>query len=207
MKRLFLTSSIDEVASHVAKKIDKKGLKLIFIKTASETESDLSWLEKDREALVKAGFKVTDYTLTGKTRADIEKTLKNTDVIFFSGGNTFYLLQRIQETKSADVIRKFVENGKIYIGSSAGSIVAGPDIYPSYRIDNVKKAPNLKGYIGLGLIDVVVLPHWGSNHFKKLYMKTRLKHIYNTDYKLILLNDYQYLEVKDNIYHIEEISH
>ena len=40
-------------------------------------------------------------------------------------------------------MKTLVSKGKIYIGTSAGSIVAGPDIYPVYYIDAAKVAKNL----------------------------------------------------------------
>jgi dipeptidase E len=131
MKKLLLTSSVFNVGSAIVRRFGKMGSRLTCINTASEVEKgDLWWLRKDRESLVKAGFEVVDYTVTGKTKGDVEKELGKTDVIFFSGGNVFYLLQQIQHVGCADSIRKFVANGKPYIGSSAGSVIAGPDVWP-----------------------------------------------------------------------------
>jgi len=206
MKKLFLTSSASHVVSDIFKRINKKNFKLVFVTTASETkEGDLEWLKRDRDALVKCGFIVTDYTFTGKTRTEIEKVLNQSDVLYMSGGNVFYLLQVIQQSGCGEVIRKFVEQGKIYIGSSAGSIVAGPDIYPVHRLDTVKDAPLLKDYEGLGLVDVVIFPHWGSEHFKDRYLNQRLEHAYNMKNKIILLTDKQYLLVENDFYKIIEV--
>ena len=208
MKRLFLTSALSEVANDIAKKIHCKGLKLAFILTASEVEKgDLWWLRADREALVEMGFDLFDYTLTGKTKVDVKNGLINADVLFFSGGNTFYLLQKIQESDSAEVIKEFVENGKVYIGSSAGSLIAGPDIYPVRFADDIKMAPKLNGYKGFELVDFITLPHWGHEDFKKAYLDGLINSIYNNDHKTILLTNYQYIEVKDDEFKIEETIH
>ena len=207
-KRIFLTSSVKLVAKDIAKKIGgAKNKKLLYIYTACEKKLGEAWQKDDRKALVNAGFKVFDYTITGKTKEAIAKEVKNVDVIYFTGGNTFYLLEQIQLTGSADVFRKAVINGKIYIGTSAGSIIAGPDIFPVYRLDKVKEAKKLRGYKGLNLVDFVVLPHWGSKHFKNLYLNQRLAHTYNTKNKLIILNDYQYIEVELDWYRFVEIAH
>ncbi|MFA5000507.1 MAG: Type 1 glutamine amidotransferase-like domain-containing protein [Patescibacteria group bacterium] len=207
-KKIFLTSSVNFVAKDIAKKIGgAKNRRLLYIYTACELKLGERWQREDRDALVKAGFVVSDYTVTGQTKMSIAKEVKKADVIYFSGGNTFYLLQQIQLSRSIGIFRNAVKAGKIYIGTSAGSIVAGPDIYPTYRLDNAKQAPKLKGYKGLGLVDFVVLPHWGSRHFKERYLNQRLAHNYNTKNKLILLNDYQYIEIKDDWYRIVEIKH
>ena len=208
MKRLFLASAVSEVASDIAKKIDCKGLKLAFIMTASEVEKgDLWWLRADREALVKMGFNLFDHTLTNKTKSDVKKDLEKADVLFFSGGNTFYRLQKIQESDSAEVIKKFVEGGKIYIGSSAGSLIAGPDIYPVRFADDIKMASKLKNYKGFGFVDFMVLPHWGHEDFKKAYLDGLIKSIYNNEHKTILLTNYQYIEVNGDTYKVEEVKH
>ena len=207
MKKLFLASSVDVVAPDIAKHLPAKGLKLVFINTPAEGEDgDKQWLENDRAALVKEGFVVSDYTVTGKTSTEIKDHLAEFDVIFISGGNTFYALEKIQQSGCAEIIHDYVEQGKIYIGSSAGSVLAGPDIYPSYYVDAIEKAPNLKGYRGLDLIDVVVLPHWGNDYFKELYLNKRLEHVYTPDHKIILLTDNQYLSVENDKYEIIDVS-
>ena len=206
-KKIFLTSSINKVAADIAKKLGgAKKRKVLYIYTACEKRFGEKWQKDDRNALVKAGFEVGDYTITGKTVETIKKDFKKVDIIYFSGGNTFYLLEKIQQTKCANVIRDFVNSGKIYIGTSAGSVVAGPDIYPVYSLDKISEAPKLKGYKGLGLVDFVIFPHWGSEHFKERYLNQRLAHSYNLKNKLIILNDNQYIEVKDDFYKIVDIK-
>lgn len=207
-KKIFLTSSVKLVAKDIAKKIGgAKNKQLLYIYTACELKLGEKWQKEDRNALAKAGFKIVDYTITSKNKRDISQKVSQSDAIYFSGGNTFYLLQQIQLSQSANVFKRAVNSGKIYIGTSAGSIVAGPDIYPSYKLDNVRQAPKLKGYHGLGLVDFVVLPHWGSKHFKDRYLNQRLAHNYNTKYKLILLNDYQYIQIESDWYRIVEVKH
>lgn len=206
MKKLFLTSTASSVVSDIVKYLPRRRLSLVFIKTAAEVEKgDLWWLKKDRKSLVDVGFTVTDYTITGKTRQVIQQDLKKYDILFFSGGNTFYLLEKIQHSGCASVIKDFVESGKIFIGSSAGSIIAGPDTYPLYRLDNVKKATHLKGYEGLSLVDFVVFPHWGTDDFKELYLNRRLAHAYTTKHKIILLTDNQYIRVEGDMYKIVDV--
>ncbi len=204
MKRLFLTSSVNLVAEDIIRHIpNAKGMKLAFISTASEGEKgDKIWLNEDRQALVNARFDVFDYTVTGKKRDRIKQDLYSADVIFFSGGNTFYLLEKIQQSDCMEVIRTFINKGKIYIGSSAGSVIAGPDIYPAKRLDNASKAPNIKGYEGFGFVNFVVFPHWGSREFKNLYLKQRFSHAYTENHAIILLTNYQYVLAEDDMYKI-----
>jgi dipeptidase E len=193
---IFLCSSISSVAHDVAKHfpISPKKLKLLFIDTAAEVEKgDKSWLRHDRQSLVKAGFHVHDYTLTGKTKKQVREKVEAFDVIYVSGGATFHLLEKVKQTAFDKVVRAQVKKGIHYIGSSAGALVAGPNIGPAKDLDNWKIAPKLKDYSAIGLVDFVTMPHWGSSFFKKSYLKHRLEGAYNTDYCLILLTDHQYI--------------
>ncbi len=207
MKRLFLTSSVSYVARDIAKKINGlKGMKLVFINTPAELEKeDLSWQDNDRNSLVDIGFDVFDYTITGKSKEQIKKDLANSDVIYISGGNQFYLLQRIQESGCAQVIKDYVNGGKIYIGTSAGSMIAGPNQYVGYRPDLMEGVKKLKGYQGLGLVDFIIFPHWGSEDFKEKYLGFRMKHSYTEKDKIILLTNYQYVKVEEDIYKIIDV--
>ena len=207
MKKLFLTSSVSFVASDIAQKIDqKKYKKLAFISTAAEVEAgDKAWLQNDKDALITSGFDVFEYSLTNKNVEQVRRDLQEADVLFFSGGNTFYLLEKIQQSNSAEFFQEQIEKGVMYIGSSAGSIVAGPNIEIVKHLDSIAQAPNLQGYEGLSLVDFVVMPHWGSNSFRELYLGSRMEQMYRKDYKVILLTDRQYVHVQDDWYRIEEI--
>lgn len=211
MTTLFLTSSVHAVAHDLVRHFQHgtKGLRLAFIDTAAEADGgDKSWLRDDRDALTGVGFDVFDFTFTGKTQKEIREELSKADVLYVSGGNSFYLMQQIQQTGAAKVLHELVlKQGKPYIGTSAGSVIAGPDTYPVYRLDKVEKAPKLKGYKGLGLVNFVIMPHWGSDHFKNLYLHQRLEHVYVEDqHPLIFLTDSQYVYVKDENFQIIEVK-
>lgn len=202
MRKLFLTSSVSDVASHLASKLDLTNDKsLVFITTPVETkdeQSDLSWLKADRQSLVDNGFEVTDYTITGKTSEQLVSDLSFFSYIYISGGNTYYLLLKSLESGFIPVIKDLVNvQGKIYIGTSAGSIIAGPRC-PDYLLadDEVSKIQNQPGY---GLVNFTVLPHWGSETFKEKYLDTRFAIAYRENQvPLILLTDSQYIAVEDD---------
>jgi len=208
MKRLFLTSSVNMCAKEVAAEIGKTGLTLVFINTAAEIEEgEKSWEDDDRTALIEAGFVVTDYTISNKTKQQLESDLNGFDVIYVSGGNTFYLLQQSQLTGFIEVVRDLVINqGKIYIGTSAGSIITGPDISPTLHLDFVAMAPKLQGFVGYGFVNFCVFPHWGSEHFRELYLNHRFEYAYVDDQiPLILLTNHQYVSVQNDMYKIMEV--
>ena len=201
MANIFLTSSIGSVAHHLAKHINTDVKKFLFITTASEVEEgDQKWHRADRQSMVDAGYELENYTITDQTSEDVENKLAEVDGIIMEGGNTFYLIQQIQLTKTAEIFKKFVASGKTYIGSSAGSMVAGPSISISRDDGELAKAPNINGFDGLGITDLAVQPHWGLPDFRDVYLKDTVENMYIEAYKIILLTNNQYIIVdKENI--------
>lgn len=213
MKRLFLASSINRTAKDIAKQIGKnpKTLKTAFITTAAEPEleknpEDREWLENDRKGLSDVGFDLFDYTITDKTPEQIEKDLGDCDVIHVNGGNTFYLLLQARKSGFVEFIRKFVEAGGIYIGSSAGSTVTSPDIYIARKQKHGDYVDQLDDFEAFNLVDFIVFAHWASDFFKDDYMNERFKVSYVTGNKIILLTDTQYVLVEDDMYKIIDVE-
>lgn len=211
MKHLFLTSAIGfpGVSESIRSKLGHyKKLKTVFITTATEVVdmSNDAWYQEDRSALAKNGFKFFDYTISNKNQDQIKNDLKNIEALYISGGNTFYLLQQSQLSRFDNFVRKILDEGVIYIGTSAGSCIAGPDISPTIGCDDVSLAPDINGYAGYGLVDFTILPHWGSSEFKKEYLSnTSFEATYKEENKLIALNNHEYVEVIDDKYHIIDV--
>lgn len=197
MKNIYLTSSVANVAKNIASEVISNYKKLAFITTASEVEEgNLDWRENDRSALVESGFELTDYTITGKNAEEINMFLSRFDGFVMEGGNTFYLLKKIQESGCADVLRNLVDSGKLYIGSSAGSMVAGPNLYPTYCKEEIEKVPDLVDFEALNITDLVIQPHWGSEIFRESYLNDTMKRAYTSKHKMILLTDSQYIVIE-----------
>ena len=141
------------------------------------------------------GYQVDRYTVTGKEKGEIEAEFEKYDVLYMCGGNTIYLLQQLKETDSFDLIVEQVKNGKPYIGTSAGSIIAGPKI-PVYLED--AEGITLNDYTGFEFTNTIVVPHWGSEHFKQMYLDERLKLAYkDSEPPFLLMSDYHYAVVED----------
>jgi dipeptidase E len=173
-------------------------LKVAFIDTAADVynKKEADWLKADRNALTNVGFTITDYSLVNKTKEDLIKDLKKFDVFFVSGGNTFYLLEKANKSGFTDLIKEDYFKNKIYVGSSAGSVLLSNNIDAIKFLDDPKKA-SLDNYDGAGIFDFTIFPHWGSKKFKEKYLKAT-EYAYANIISALLLADNQYLLFSKN---------
>src|SRR5215510_10511956 len=80
-------------------------------------------------AMAQQRFEKMGYVPTSvHTASDPVQAVNETDAIFIGGGNTFRLLKALYDHELPGPIRERVARGMPYIGSSAGSNVAGPTI-------------------------------------------------------------------------------
>ena len=84
------------------------------------------------------------------------RTIEQSEVIFIGGGNTFRLLYELQRNQLIEPIRRAVQAGTPYIGSSAGSIVACPSI------KTTKDMPVIQpfSFEALNLVPFQISPHY-----------------------------------------------
>jgi len=82
--------------------------------------------------------------------------LDSADAIFVGGGNTFRLLKALQDLQLVASIRRRVEAGMPYVGSSAGAIVAGPTLKTTKDMPIVEPS----SFDALGLVGFQVSPHY-----------------------------------------------
>ena len=173
MKRLFLTSSFSSVAKLFEDFAGEpvNGKKIVFIPTASLVEKVRFYVDDDRKAFEKLGLIIEELEISTATTEEIAQALERNDYIFISGGNTFYLMQELKKKGADKLLMEQINNGKLYIGTSAGSIIASPTIEFVSDMDETKKVPELTDYSGLHLVDFYFLPHYLNFPYKKVTQK------------------------------------
>ena len=108
-------------------------------------------------AKASARFSEMGYEMkSAHTVSDPEKAVASAEAIFIGGGNTFRLLKALQDLGFIEPIRRRVRDGAPYIGSSAGSNVAGPTIKTTKDMPIVQP----RSFDSLGLVPFQISPHF-----------------------------------------------
>ncbi|MCS2536071.1 Type 1 glutamine amidotransferase-like domain-containing protein [Bacteroides fragilis] len=206
MKRLFLCSSFADVANLLIDfaNEDLKGKIIAFIPTASLTESIRFYVKTGKKALEKVGMIVEEVEITQFSNEEISSILHKCDYIYITGGNTFFLLQELKRKGVDKIISEQVKSGKLYIGESAGAIIASPDTEYMKNVNfaPIEKAPELEDYSSLGLVDFYTIPHYGNFPFKKKGEK--VIQLYNEKLQLIPISNKQAIFIEDSNIQIKD---
>lgn len=112
-------------------------------KIASILKSELLWL----------GFlpdNIVTYQLDGSMTEDMALTY---DIMYFTCGWDGHLLKTIKQTKFERIIMSFIFANKVYVGMSAGSVIATPNIMGCFD------DPNNPETEALGLINAYIDCH------------------------------------------------
>lgn len=174
MKKLFLASWFAGSATMLPDFVGEslQGKKVIFIPTAwsyamsDEEQAGHEFINSlDRQALENLGFVVENLEILNATAVKIEEKITNADCIFVCGGDTFFLLQELKRKGVDKLIARHIEQGKLYMGTSAGSAIMQKDLFIDHSEDD-SRAPDLKGdFTALGFIDFYLHVHYGRNYF------------------------------------------
>lgn len=144
------------------------------------------WVDKQLEPLQEICNELVETTL--EDGDFVPEELDGYDFVFVSGGNTFYLAYRLQVTGWDKKLIEYINNGGVYSGSSAGSIVLMDNIEHFSPADDPSKAPKVCS--GLSLIKEAIIPHVDSEKYGEL-MQGIADNYCNDDYEVISLNDGQ----------------
>lgn len=167
--RLFLCSHFSSVGSLIKEEINMK--KVLFIPTASIYEEYKGYVGSARKLFKKFGAVLTEMDISKEEYENIEAAFNNADIIYFTGGNSFFLLEQLRKKGVDKLLKEELNKGKLFIGESAGAIVCAPDIKYIEIMDEKPGDYSLTDDGGLSLINFYVLPHYLTAPFKKITEK------------------------------------
>jgi dipeptidase E len=134
------------------------GRRAILISDAADPLDDPSIPAEVERELRGAGLDVARVALGASTARQVHSAVTTADVVAVSGGDPFYLLAVARRAALGHAISTALQTGVVYVGYSAGAMLVGPNLAPISITSPFTPSPDLE-LTGLGLIDVLILPH------------------------------------------------
>lgn len=160
--KLLLTSAgitTQTIADKLLELADGGNAKVGFITTAANAEpGNKDWYINQILNLQKYGFDWIDFIDPSAADIDWKTRLQEVGIVFVSGGNTFHLLDQARKTGFDAWLKANIEN-IVYVGVSAGSIIATPSIGVAPIDNGDDNTPGITDLTGLHFVDFEVSPH------------------------------------------------
>ena len=205
---LFLTSSSKDVLSAIIPLLSFKpaGRTVCYIRTASYPDGVVpESINSEMEALENLGFKVKSIDLALLESDGLEQAFSECDLFWVCGGNTLYLLQEFRRSGFDKFVTKKISEGIPYVGSSAGSILLGPDVEFERLACDTTEAPNLTSFEGLNLFPFSTYVHFDAAWAKGVY-KEILKFSIEKSKSFITLHDNQFIYVQGEKWQVIDVE-
>lgn len=157
-------NTIEACAKLVGKPKEKISIGVINEAFAVE-QGDKRWvLHNLRSIFDNFGGEIDIVNLLALPIKEVEARLADKDVIFVVGGDTDYLMSVYKKTGFDKLLPKLLET-KVYVGSSAGSMVVGKRISAAaYRLIYGEDSKyDIDDYVGL--VNLSIMPHLDSPDF------------------------------------------
>ena len=163
---LFLCSHFSSVGNLIKEEVENK--KVIFIPTASIHEGYTGYVNSARKLFKKLGAVLTEIDISKEEHSTIKAAFEESDVIYFTGGNSFFLIDQLRKSGIDALLKKEIMNGKLMIGESAGAIICSPTISFIEQMDKKPDDYSQEDDAGLNFVDFYILPHYLTAPFKKV---------------------------------------
>ena len=165
--------------------ITKNEMKIGHITTAYKvSRNNIDFFKKVSETIKENGYDMEDFDIEGKTKEEIRDFFKDKNVIHVEGGNTFYLLKAIRETGLSEILKELLDEGRVYIGTSAGSYIMCPTIEVSTWNDDGKDKFGITDFTALNYVPFILKVHYTDE--KENGLREKMK---NLKYPLRILRD------------------
>ncbi len=170
-----------------------------FVTTAAYGEKkNPEWLDAYRVQLRECGIRdIADIDFRDKKHEELRRELADRDVIFVNGGNTFYLLYYARESGFDRILPELLDEGKLYIGVSAGSYIVCPTIEAAEWKHADKNEIGITDLTALKLVPFIITAHFGEK-----YRQVAEAEAAGTSYPLVALYDTQAVLVEGDKYRV-----
>lgn len=139
-------------------------IKAIFVPTAAIDKDTIDLIPKCKNDLIRAGIKDDNIFVYNLDYYLDYEIMKEYDVIYFCGGSPEHLLNKIDDASFRENLIRFIIDGKIFIGVSAGSLIVTNNYFN-----------------GLKIVDITLGVHHNTGD---KYFEYNIKDIHNRDIKI-----------------------
>ena len=150
------------------------------------------WLELNQTAF-KESARLMEINTELMTQKEIENILRDSDLVYITGGNTFLLNHRLHISGVLPYLRRKIQNGLPVIAVSAGMILCGVNILTSKDMNTVA-TPH---FDGLNLIPFNFFAHYADDEYGRSVQDDWLSdyHFFH-DNPVIMLSSEAYIKVE-----------
>ena len=193
MKRLLLTSSGIFVTDGDYQIFDqpREKLRWAYITTAQKGVEDRSYIQRRKKRMKALKWNYQEIDIDGKNKQELRKLLRDKDVVYLEGGNSFYLLKSIRQSGFDQLIKELINQGIVYVGSSAGSYVACPTIEMATWKRQIRPNYGVRNLRAMNLVPFLIVAHYHPQDKKFLQ-----PYISQAKYPVKALTDQQAILVK-----------
>ncbi len=139
---------------------------VLFIPTAANVEEYRDYVDEAKEAFAKMGFTLQILDVSKESEAEAKAKIGAAQVLYVSGGNTFYLLCELKKKGLATLIASRVRSGElVYVGESAGAMIAAPSVEYASMMDDASGSELVAAQTGLDLVKFYPVVHYGEEPF------------------------------------------
>ena len=126
----------------------------------------------------------------------VKNKILDADIIYFGGGDTLKLLEKIEDYNLKETIDKAISNNTVIAGMSVGAIMLCKEGYSDSKIlrDESDKHEFIKG---LNYIDIIISPHYEKDSLKEKELINDIK-----DKEVVLIPNRCAIKVIDDKYEV-----
>lgn len=183
--------------------------KIAFVPSGGNAgRGNKNWMIGHMNKFVEAGYEVDIIELTALNPDAIKSAFENVDAIVFGGGNCFYLSYLAKQKGIFDFLPEILKS-KVYVGISAGSMIAGKNFNLSSQALAREEQISAIDYNNLGpageslgetfgLVDFVFKPHLNSTESANLRTEEYVRSVaHRGNGKIYAMDDNSAIQIID----------
>jgi len=167
--------------------------KLVIFSIDTTSEDIIEFQRRAKQKYLQLGIREENLKIVNLNSENIPD-LEDLDILHMWGGNPYHYLQRIREIGLDEKIKRFIDGGGIYVGTSAGSAIMGKEINEHFTKET--NDIGLSDLSGLGYLDFCLYSHWDT--FNTRLHDSAVRYVWETGKRVIFLTDNQAILVRED---------